>query len=68
MTSWRARLAPAHVIALSTILWGLALAAHEILPRTGYIASPARWWCAASEAMAAPHGLAGSDPTQGRPA
>ena len=48
MASWRGRLAAAHVIALSTILWGLALAAHEILPRAGYITSSARWWCVPS--------------------
>ena len=46
MASWRGRLASAHVIALSTILWGLALAAHEILPRVGYITSSAHWQCA----------------------
>ena len=46
MASWRGRLASAHVIALSTILWGLALVAHEILPRAGYSTPSASWWCA----------------------
>jgi hypothetical protein len=43
--SWRGRLAFAHVIALSTILWALALAAYEVLPRAGHITSLASWRC-----------------------
>lgn len=50
MASWRGRLASAHVIALGTILWGIALAAHEALPRAGYISSSARWGCVPSHA------------------
>jgi hypothetical protein len=59
--SWRGRLASAHVIALCTILWGLALAAHEILPRAGYITSSASWWCAPSRGAIHPPAPAGSD-------
>lgn len=62
MVSWRGRLASAHVLALCTILWGLALAAHEILPRAGYIPSSARWQCAPSRAAIHPSAPAGSDP------
>lgn len=64
--SWRGRLASAHVIALATILWGLALAAHEILPRAGSIASSARWWCASSDGVMHPLSPRRSDPTQQR--
>jgi hypothetical protein len=56
MVSWRGRLASAHVIALSTILWGLALAAHDILPRAGYITSSATWRCAPSHGAIHPSG------------
>ena len=45
LLSWRGRLGPAHVIALVTILWGLVLAAHEVLPRVGYARTPATWRC-----------------------
>jgi hypothetical protein len=61
MASWRGRLAAAHVIALITILWGLALAAHEIIPRTGYITSSTRWRCVPSHAAIHPPAPAGSD-------
>lgn len=60
MASWRGRLASAHVIALSTLLWGLALAAHEILPRAGYISSPASWQCVPSRGAIHPSAPAGS--------
>src|SRR6185312_15928719 len=43
--SWRGRLASAHVVALCTILWGLTLAALEVLPRTD-VSSPVGWRCA----------------------
>jgi hypothetical protein len=61
MVSWRGRLASAHVIALSTILWGLALGAHEILPRTGYITSSASWRCVPSRGAVHPSAPTGSD-------
>jgi len=47
LTTWSARAGRAHVIALLVVGWGLALAAVEVLPRTGYAADPARvsWMC-----------------------
>jgi len=36
----------AHVIALVIMLWGLVLAADEVLPRSGYARYSATWWCA----------------------
>jgi len=44
--AWKGRLGAAHVVALGTILWGAALAAHEVLPRAGYAKVSATWWCA----------------------
>jgi hypothetical protein len=53
--SWRRRMAIAHVTALLIIAWGLALLAHEILPRTRYWSDPAPWQCSlAQRALNAP--------------
>ena len=46
-SAWQARLALAHVDALATILWGLGLGAHEVLPRVGYAKQRAVWRCPA---------------------
>lgn len=54
MASWRGRLASAHIIALGSILWGLALGAHEVLPRAGYIPSSASWRCLPSHGAIPP--------------
>jgi VIT1/CCC1 family predicted Fe2+/Mn2+ transporter len=43
--SWRSRLGFAHVIAVCTIIWGLALTAHEVLPRVGYAKERLAWRC-----------------------
>jgi hypothetical protein len=47
--SWRQRIGWAHVVSLTAMLWGGALAAREILPRVGYAipteAHPAIWGC-----------------------
>jgi len=47
--TWRHRTPKSHVLALALILWGLVLAAIDILPRAGYAtptaAHPARWSC-----------------------
>ncbi len=46
--SWRHRAAKAHLLSLLLVLWGLALAAIEVLPRVGYAkADPTRsvWIC-----------------------
>ncbi len=48
--SWRHRAGRAHVLSLLLVLWGIVLAAQEVLPRVGYAKPtpehPARWSCA----------------------
>ena len=52
--SWRSRLGFAHVIAVATIIWGLALTAQEVLPRVGYAKERLAWRCHdASRALSA---------------
>jgi hypothetical protein len=34
--SWRVRIAPAHLLSLIVVYWGIVLAAEQILPRIGY--------------------------------
>jgi hypothetical protein len=63
--SWRGRLAAAHVVALVTILWSLALAAQEILPRPGV--SSAGWGCAAFPGAPHPVGPAPLNPAPRQP-
>jgi len=36
---------PAHVVSLGLIVWGLVLAAQQVLPRIGYAAASASWRC-----------------------
>jgi hypothetical protein len=47
--SWRHRSGRAHSLSLLILLWGLVLAAMEVLPRTGYAKGdpthPASWAC-----------------------
>ena len=43
--SWSRRHVTSHVLALLLILWGIALAAYEILPRVGYAALRWSWQC-----------------------
>jgi hypothetical protein len=47
--TWRHRMAKTHAVALLIVLWGLALAAAQVLPRVGYAKSdashPAQWRC-----------------------
>ena len=47
--TWRHRAARAHTLSLLLVLWGLMLAAIDVLPRTGYAiptaAHPAAWAC-----------------------
>jgi len=43
--SWKSRLGFAHVIAVCTIIWGLALTAQEVLPRIGYAKMRLAWRC-----------------------
>jgi len=54
--TWRHRTARAHVLSLLLVLWGIVLAAIEVMPRAGYAkptpTRPAAWTC--SVAVAAP--------------
>ncbi len=45
VASWKHRVAAAHVLSLGVVLWGLILAASQILPRIGYAAGAASWRC-----------------------
>lgn len=45
MAAWRFRSGLAHVVALVLLLYGLTLGMAEVLPRTGYAAEPATWFC-----------------------
>lgn len=45
ISSWRRRLGLAHVLAQALIIWGLVLAAREVLPRVGYARTSAPWLC-----------------------
>ena len=54
ISSWRRRLGVAHVLAQALIIWGLVLAAREILPRVGYAKAPPAGFCAAPTPAPAP--------------
>jgi hypothetical protein len=43
--SWSLRSPPSHILALLIVLWGIALAAGEVLPRIGYAAARLNWHC-----------------------
>lgn len=47
--TWRHQTGRAHILSLLLILWGLVLAAADVLPRTGYAtpttAHPSTWAC-----------------------
>jgi hypothetical protein len=45
ISSWRRRLGLAHVLSQGLIVWGLVLAAREVLPRVGYAKASAPWLC-----------------------
>lgn len=45
--AWNLRNAPAHVVSLILLSWGVALTAGEILPRSGYAAAAESWQCEA---------------------
>ncbi len=53
VSSWRTRSGFAHTLSVGLLLWGVTLAAREILPRVGYAKQTASWTCAAP-APAAP--------------
>lgn len=55
VASWRVHLAAAHVVALSTMLWAVALGAQEALPRAAQMRTPsAVWRCVAVPAATFP--------------
>jgi hypothetical protein len=43
--TWDRRMPRAHGIAMAMVLWGLVLLTAQVLPRIGYAAVPAHWWC-----------------------
>lgn len=45
LSSWRRRLGWAHVLSIAVTVWGLVLAAREILPRTIYQQPNAHFFC-----------------------
>ncbi len=45
VSSWNRRLGFAHCLSLGVLLWGLVLAAREILPRVGYASQARTWSC-----------------------
>ncbi|HEX6105713.1 MAG TPA: hypothetical protein VFZ26_09025 [Gemmatimonadales bacterium] len=75
VSSWTTRRALAHVVSLLVIAWAGAVAASEILPRTGYAREAKTWTCVAEPATSAPATPAPStaapppaDPTPASPA
>jgi len=45
ISSWKRRFGVAHVLAQGLIIFGLVLAAREVLPRIGYAKAEAPWLC-----------------------
>lgn len=45
VSSWNRRLGFAHFLSLLVLLWGLVLAAREVLPRIGYASDVRTWTC-----------------------
>ena len=45
VSSWRRRLGFAHILSQGLIIWGLVLAAREVLPRVGYAKVEGPWLC-----------------------
>ena len=45
VASWSLRSAPSHILALLLLLWGIALAAGQVLPRIGYAVARLNWHC-----------------------
>jgi hypothetical protein len=45
VSSWKLRMGIAHVVSLLLVLWGLILAADQVLPRAGYATRAATWQC-----------------------
>ncbi len=49
VSSWHRRLGLAHLLSLGVLLWGLVLAAREVLPRVGYAQAVRTWSCGTGE-------------------
>lgn len=45
LSSWQRRLGLAHFLSMAVLLWGLVLAAREVLPRVGYAKAARTWSC-----------------------
>lgn len=45
LSSWKRRLGLAHALSQLLIIWGLVLAAREVLPRVGYAKLEGVWFC-----------------------
>ena len=43
--SWRRRMGLAHGLSVGVLIWGLALVTFEVLPKIGYAAKAATWFC-----------------------
>jgi hypothetical protein len=52
--SWRSHVGLAHIVAIGTLIWGLALTAQEVLPRVGYAKDRLAWRCHDGHAAAWP--------------
>lgn len=45
ISSWKRRLGLAHTLSILLVLWGLVLAAREVLPRVGYAKTDVPFFC-----------------------
>ncbi len=45
LSSWKRQLGVAHILSQGLVIWGLVLAAREVLPRIGYAKEAATWFC-----------------------
>jgi len=45
LSSWKRRMGLAHLLSQLLVIWGLALTAAVVLPRTGYAKHAATWFC-----------------------
>ncbi len=45
LSSWKRQMGVAHILSQGLVIWGLVLAAREVLPRIGYAKEIATWFC-----------------------
>lgn len=45
LSSWKRQMGVAHILSQGLVIWGLVLAAREVLPRIGYANEVATWFC-----------------------